>query len=187
MQSLTTSVQKYATLTQEMLQAFTSAFTLETYKKGEHIIEADQHCRKLWFINKGVLRTYYYQNGKDITSWIYPQEYYITLWSSFHYGRPTTDYIQAIAPTELLAITKTDLDKLYNTYPELNLFGRKMMEEMIAFTDYIQHGFMFAEAKERYDNLISIYPDILQDASLGHIASILGMTQETLSRIRKIK
>ena len=187
MQSLVTAVQKYATLKQGVLQAFISAFTVETYEKDEHIIEANQYCRKLWFINKGVLRTYYYQNGKDITAWIYPQKYFVTQWSSFYYDNPTTDSIQAIAPTELLVITKTELNKLYDTYPELNLFGRKMMEEMTAFVDYIQHGFMFTEAKERYDNLIAIYPDILQVANLGHIASMLGMTQETLSRIRKIK
>ena len=64
-------------------------------------------------------------------------------------------------------------------------FGRLMVEEQLTFLDYFYRGFMFMSAKEKYNLLLSIFPDVTQRVNLGHIAAVLGISLETLSRIRK--
>jgi len=73
---------------------------------------------------------------------------------------------------------------LLKTDPAFERFGRILMEEQLAFIDYYFKGVLFMTAKEKYSLLLSYFPDITQRVNLGHIASFLGITQETLSRLR---
>ena len=79
------------------------------------------------------------------------------------------------------------MEQLYQESPQFERFGRKMYEQQLAYLDAFYKGYLFMTAKERYDLLLSVFPDVTQRVNLGHIASFLGISQETLSRIRAKK
>ena len=187
MDKLFNYIEQYISLDDELKKQLNLYFEAETFKKNEHLVPAGKICKKLYFIQKGVCRTYYLQDGKDVTNWIYPEENIVVTWSSFINQVVSFENIQALDNVEVLSISFDKLQYLYKSFPKMETFGRKLMEQEIAFIDLINHEFLFATAKERYDKLLSIYPDIVQIAKLGHIASFLGITQETLSRIRKMR
>lgn len=187
MQKLINYIKGYIDLSKQLEEDLGIYFKIANYAKGDIILEAGRKCQYLYFLNKGTIRTFYYQDSRDVTSWIYPQGNFITSWYSFLGDRAAFENIQATSVCEMLYINKADLDALYEKYPEMERFGRKMMEDYLVFFDEINHGFMFFTAKERYDRILELFPDIIKVGNLGHIASILGISQETLSRIRKMK
>ena len=109
----------------------------------------------------------------------------VTSWNSFYIQQQATDYIEATEDSVIESISFQKLQLLYEKFPELERFGRLVIEEKIVGIDMFYQGFYFLSAKEKYQLLTETFPGIDQRANLGHIASMLGITQETLSRIRK--
>ena len=107
-----------------------------------------------------------------------------TSWYSFFNGNTFSEPIEALEDCVAYRIYKSDLDCLYAEYRSFETCGRKLMEESVSFIDYFYKGYGFTSAKDKYDSLLAVYPDITQRAKLGHVASYLGISQETLSRIR---
>lgn len=178
-------IKQYITLSENAENDITKIAVKDTYKKGTLLSEEGKTCKKLYFLERGTLRNYFFQNGKDITHWIYLNNSLITSWSSYISQKPSHDYLEATEDSVLVSLTYDQWQELYKIHPELERFGRLIMEEQIALIDDFYKGYYFLTAKEKYDLLVSVYPDITQRANLGHIASMLGITQETLSRIRR--
>lgn len=103
---------------------------------------------------------------------------------SFVTRKPGMENIQLIEDCKLWAVTYDDLQHLYQNYPDINTLGRIMNERYYVMLEERFVCNHFKEARERYENLLAQAPHILQRVPLGHVASYLGMTQETLSRIR---
>lgn len=185
MQHFINFIKQYITLSEQAEQAITDLAIKDTYKKGVLLIEEGKTSKRLYFLEHGTARSYFFQNGKDVTHWIYPNNCLITSWSSYLTQQPSNDYMETTEDSILVSLTYDQWQNLYNTYPELERFGRLIIEEQIALIDDFYKGYYFLTAKEKYDLLVSVYPDITQRANLGHIASMLGITQETLSRIRR--
>jgi len=156
----------------------------ETLPKGHLIVDEGVTCRKMYFLVKGTVRSYFYQKGKDVTYWIYPEHNMFTSWSSYLMKKASAEFIETTDDSEIVHISYDNWQMLYNNYPELDQFGRLIMEEQIALLNDFYMGYYFLSAKEKYDLIVSVFPDITQRANLGHIASMLGISQETLSRIR---
>lgn len=180
-------IEYYIKVNDNLKLSLMDSFIYEEYKKGSHLTLDGERCNRLFFIVSGACRTYYEQNGKEVTSWIYPENDVVTNWDAFYSRKKSFDNIQALSDVGVYSITHTELQNLYDRHPEMERFGRKMMEQQLAFIDMINHEFIFSSAKERYDKILSLYPDIIKVANLGHIASFLGISQETLSRIRKMR
>lgn len=142
-------------------------------------------AHRLFFIKSGSARTFYLHNGKEITSWIYREGQLLTSWSSFFSRLPAPESIEVTEDTVVGSLTYDQLQALYATYPKMQQFGRLMLEEQLVFLDHFYKGFLFMTAKEKYELLLSYFPDVTQRVNLGHIATFLGISQETLSRIRK--
>lgn len=177
--------ESYIQLSSELKNDLKSLWQERTLKKGERLLEIDEVCRNLYFIESGTLRTFYYIDGKDATSWFYQKEEFITSWSSYFTENKSTEMIEATETTSLYYIKKTDLESLYDKHTELDRFGRKIMEHQVVFLEEFYKGFMFMNATDKYLALQSFYPNIEQHVNLSHIASFLGLTLETLSRLRK--
>ena len=160
---------------------------IEKLNRNHLLIKEGIIAHRIFFIINGSARTFYYHEGKDVTSWIYHEGQLITSWSSFYARTPSYENVELTEETTLCSISYNDLQSLYARYPKMQEFGRIMVEEQMIFLDYFFKGFMFMTAKEKYDLLLSIFPDVTQRVNLGHIASFLGISQETLSRIRKRK
>ena len=174
-------------ITKELEEAILSVCQIDDWKKNHYLLKEGQVAHRLFFITEGSARTFYFHDGKDITSWIYREGMLITSWSSFYSRSPAFENIELLEESRINSISYDDLQKLYETYPKMQKFGRIMVEQQMTFLDYFYRGFYFMTAKEKYDLLLSTFPDVTQRVNLGHVASLLGITQETLSRIRKRK
>ncbi|UTW61691.1 Crp/Fnr family transcriptional regulator [bacterium SCSIO 12741] len=177
-------IEERVSLNAEERDAVVSAFKPVSGAKNEVIIKANQTARYLYFIQKGLIRTYSETDTREITSWIYPEGLFATGWYSFLRQEPSPEYVQCLEDCELMAISHEQLQSLYKSYPNLDRFGRLLMQEQFAFLDYFSRGYYFLSAREKYELLLSYFPEIELRAKIGHIASMLGISIETLSRIR---
>lgn len=161
--------------------------TTQSLEKGHLLIKEGLVAHRIFYIQKGSARTFYYHDGKDITSWIYREGHLITSWSSFYTRTPSYENVELTEDSVIVSLSYEQLQQLYKEFPKMQEFGRKMVEDQLVFIDYFYKGFMFMTAKEKYELLLSIFPKVTQRVNLGHIASFLSISQETLSRIRKKK
>jgi len=152
--------------------------------KGEYIVNIGERCSDMCFIEKGLLRGYYFDDGKEITSWFAQEEEFASCFYSFIANTPSFENIQALENCELTLISSTALQELYQKFPETERVGRIIVENYYLKFEERFLNLQFKTAKERYQNLILSKPSLLQRASLGQIATYLGISQETLSRIR---
>ena len=148
------------------------------------LVREGERCKDLFFINKGLLRGFYFDEAREITSWFSEENEFATCFYSFITNEPSYEYIQSIEDVDLIRISFSDLQKLYTQFPETERIGRIITESYYIKLDERIINIQFKSAKERYHKLLSSKPNLLQRASLGQIASYLGITQETLSRIR---
>ena len=103
---------------------------------------------------------------------------------SFFQQTPSLYYLEVLEDSILYSISKKEIDKLFDKYPKMEKLGRLVSTEMLTRVVNKLNAIQFQTARERYDYMLAEFPDIAYQVSLGHIASYLGMTQETLSRIR---
>ncbi len=150
----------------------------------EKLCLIDKPCKDLFFIEKGLLRGYYYEDGKEITNWFGQENEFGTCFYSFITQSPSFENIEALEDCILYKISFSDLQSLYANYPETERIGRIITETYYIKLEERILGLQFKTAKERYARIIETKPSLLQRTSLGQIASYLGITQETLSRIR---
>ena len=152
--------------------------------KGKLIAEIDHKCPDLFFIEKGLMRGYYFDDGKDITNWFAQENEFATCLYAFITLKPSFENIQTLEDCELIRIPYVTLQHLYSAFPETERLGRIITETYYLKLEERLLSLQFKTAKERYQSLSRSKPSLLQRASLGQIASYLGITQETLSRIR---
>ena len=177
-------IRKIFSIDQDSLNKFTEC--LRTYElPAKYVLFSDDKTAlTLYYIVKGGARSYYYNAGKEINHWFAFEDDIITSFYSFVSQKPGYENIELLEPGILLGINYVDLSRLCKENPSINQLYRLLLEE-----NYLDMEKRFIEthlitAKEKYKNLIEKYPHILQRVPLGYIASFLGMTQETLSRIR---
>ncbi|NME72466.1 Crp/Fnr family transcriptional regulator [Flammeovirga aprica] len=120
MQNLLTTITEKIEVNTNLTMALHSAFQKIKVQKGEAILEEDTTARFLYFIDKGVLHNYYYHDGKQISSWFYTENHFITAWYSFYAQQPSFEAIECLEDCELYRISYTDYQKLILEFPEFN-------------------------------------------------------------------
>ncbi|WP_062055413.1 Crp/Fnr family transcriptional regulator [Aquimarina longa] len=185
MQSLLQEISNRCFLTPELQQHIAINFEEILVRKGEKILVQGNRANYLYFTKKGVLHTYYYHDGKQISSWFYAENYFITSWYSFYAQNQSFEEIECLEDCILYRISYKNYQRLIADFPAFGNFARLLAEEMLTFIDKFSKGWSFLTAKEKYDLLLTYFPDIELRVKLGYIASFLGISQETLSRIRK--
>ncbi len=181
-------IDQHIKLTPEMLEAITQRVVLENHKKGTTLLREGDVCRKLYFVEQGMIRFYYTnEEGKDITHWFAQEQSILTEVISYFNQTASEYYLETLEDSTLLTLTLDSLNYLLDHFPELERFGRIFSLNMaVEFGEKIK-DIQFRTAQERYQLLIEKHPDIIQRVPLGHIASFLGITQQSLSRIRSNK
>lgn len=153
-------------------------------KKSEIISQQDSHNKNVYFLEKGFVRTYYYENGRDITNNFYLEGRVFANVDTLFNKEPTKFNIEAIEDSEILYCNYERLEELCKkSLSAANFRGfilGKLLVQMMERVSTLQ----FMTAKERYAALIKDNPEIILRAPLGMVASYLGISQETLSRIR---
>lgn len=184
MQEFLDFIRSYITLSKATEEAIIAVAKTTSYAKNEILLAEGKTSKYMYYIVSGSVRSYIYLKGKDITHWVYASNSLCASWGSYILQEPSKEYIETIDACNLIAISYEDWQKLYLNHPELERFGRLLMEQQMAIIDEFYKGYYFLTAKEKYELLLKAYPNITQIANLGHIASLLGISQETLSRIR---
>jgi CRP-like cAMP-binding protein len=153
-------------------------------KKGEFLVRSGELCPYVYFIQKGILRGYVQDGKKEITTWITSENELATSITSFHAQQKAFENIQAIEDSELIGLHYDDLQHLYSNYPEVNITGRKLLEKYYRDAEERAYIARLTEATSKYQRFIATKSFMLNRVPLKFIASYLGMTLETLSRIR---
>ncbi len=155
-------------------------------KEGAFFVEEGEVCNKIAFIREGFMRSYYEINDEmEVTKYIQPRHTLITAFSSFNSKQPSKEYIQALSECDLWVIDYESMQKLYAKYPKWQELGRLIMEQIYEYLEKRILSFLSQSAEERYRSLVQENPKLIQDVPLRYIASMLGITPETLSRIRQ--
>lgn len=163
------------------------AFKKEDHTKGTQLLKQDSYSKKIFFIEKGLMRTYYYKEEKDITHFFFDENDFMMAVESVYFNQPSPFAIEVLENTTLRVINFDE----FNAFFENNVALRDLrfflaMKYLKQFSDRL-YSIQFQTAEERYKHIIEEYPNILLRAPLGHIASYLGITQQTLSVIRRNK
>ena len=172
------------------LSQWDSQFNLDlkynSVSKGELFLKAGQRCNHLYFIMSGFIRVYYYDlNGNEITHWFCAKDSIITSPFSFLKKEPNILFFEALEETEMVLMNANQLDKLIAHQPELGTALRHINAEFAMVLSRRIMSIHNQTAEQRYLELMKDHPLLFQLAKLSHIASFLGITQQSLSRIRK--
>lgn len=152
--------------------------------KGEIALNEGQTCREIVFVSKGMLRQFYYKNGKDVTEHFSYEGCIIICIESFLKQEPTRLMVEALEPSVVYMFPYEKVQKLIEQSWEINTFYRKILEYSLIVSQIKADSWRFETARERYNLLMEYHPEIIKRAALSHIASYLLMTPETLSRVR---
>lgn len=155
-----------------------------SFKKNEEVLRSGKVCNHLFFIKSGMLCGYYLLESKEICNWLAVEGDFGTSYYSFISRQPSYESIQSVEETTVQAISFEKINELYNLFPETERAGRLILEEYYSRLEERLISVQFKSAKERYQSLSKNRPELIKRAPLGRIASYLGITQETLSRIR---
>jgi len=158
-----------------------------TFKKGELILDANQISTKSYFIRKGILRTYFLKDGKEISEYFSSKDEWVNSSKSFMERKTDIYYIDAIETTEAFSLHVNDLVYLFDNFPEMERYARLSMGTIFGHLMERIRSMRFASAKEKYNHFRETYHGIYHRIPLGMVASYIGITQETLSRIRAEK
>ncbi|KAA9340385.1 Crp/Fnr family transcriptional regulator [Larkinella humicola] len=163
------------------------AFKREECPKGHQLLQPDNFSKKVFFIEKGLCRTYYVKDGKDITHYFFLEDSFNMPIESIFYGKPSPYGLELLENCVVRTAQYGELEKYIDSSSSLEKLIRLLLiDQLKAFSDRM-YAIQFQSAQERYRTLIDNHPGILQRAPLGHIASYLGITQQTLSVIRAQK
>lgn len=160
---------------------------LKTFKKGELVHDAAKVCTKSYFIQKGLMRTFFIRDGKEISEYFPAEGEWSNSPRSFRTRKPDIYYIDAIEDTEVFCLHVNDLMYLFDNFPEMERYARLSMGTVFGHLLERITSMRFTSVKEKYSHFMATYHNIHHRIPLGMIASYLGITQETLSRIRAEK
>lgn len=167
------------------LHAISQFFRQETLKKGDFFLETGKSCNKLSFIQSGMLRIYLQTDDKEVTQWISTKGYFVTDLAGFVFETPARWTIQALSDVELFTINRADYIKIGQLIPKWNELEKLFIARCFVMLEDRIFTHLSMTAEERYNFFFEHNKELFNQVPLQYIASMLGMTPETFSRIRK--
>ena len=165
--------------------ALVKVLTSRRYQKGESLLQAGQICTSIFFITKGYCRAVYRHEEKEINTNFYFENELATNIRSLKQEQGSEYAIEAGEDLDVIIFDKDKLYELFNRSSEIDAMGRKLMEGVLARQEDQAELFKLNTAKQRYDYMLRIQPKVITRVPLKHIASYLGISQETLEKIHK--
>ncbi|MDN3705884.1 Crp/Fnr family transcriptional regulator [Myroides ceti] len=185
MNALVQLFKKFGNIPPEVEKVLTDKSGYLIKDKGDFFLKQGQTVSSLFVMEKGAVRAYFIKDGKEVNSWFGFEHEFLGSILPLFANQPSFENIQFLEPSILYYIPIKDLNKLYREYPEMNDIGRKIAEDYCRILEERIISLQTESAEQRYHTLLKSNRNELQRISLGQIASYLGVTQETLSRIRK--
>ncbi|PWT96454.1 MAG: cyclic nucleotide-binding protein [Bacteroidetes bacterium] len=174
----------YTGIPDEDMKALTSYFHLTTLEKGDFYVKEGRVCDKLSFQRSGLVRVYAKHDGKDVTQWISSKGYFITDLAGIICNEPSKFDIRALTYSELYTISKKDYLELPKLIPSWPACERILITRCFSFIEKRLFAQLSMTAEEQYKHMLNISPELFTQVPLKYLASMMGMTPESLSRIR---
>ena len=173
----------FVQLTEKEKKEINKICTLVRKGKNEILQPIGSSCTTIYFVKSGLARIYYSKDDVDVTEIFAGQDSILARVESLFNGKPSNKGIQTLEPSEFIAINYPALFTLYDKYPRIERLFRLIFELEHVHVIQRLENFLFLSAEERYTQVVK-HTDLLSKVSLKHIASYLGITQVSLSRIR---
>ena len=183
LQTLYSYINRIHPVSEDVMQAIGNFFEIIDIPKRQVLLKDGEICQHLYLVLEGVMRMYYIKDDEEVSSLFIEENHFFTT-QSFYSRTLGYEYIEAILPTTMARIHYTQLQTLYKLYPELNYIARVITENYLVKSQERLFLLRRQTAEERYLYFTERYPTLLQKVPLKYIASYLGLTLETLSRIR---
>ncbi len=155
------------------------------FPKKYQLVEAGRYCRYAYFIEQGITRSYWLVNGEEITTSFAGEGSIVFSMDELYYHKISEEYVETLEETEAYRISLDDLRRLFETNIEMANWGRVIHQNEYRRLHRSHKERLTLPAAERYEAFIAQFPEISRRVQLGYIASYLGITQPTLSRLRK--
>lgn len=153
-------------------------------ERKEYLLHEGQVCRRVHFIQKGLLRCFYHRYEQEVCSWFMKEGDVIISVESFYQQKSSYESIQALEECELYFLDYRDLEWAYRTYHEFNYIGRVLTQKYYCLSEQRLYSMRMQRSQERYDYLLQHHADLALRVPAKYIASYLGITEVTLSRIK---
>lgn len=175
---------KYSTMTHEELDILESILVPMKFAKGEMILNEGEVCKNIYYIDRGLIRQFYFKNGKQITEHLGEDQTIFMCIESLFREEPTKLQVEAIEPSIVYALPKQRLEQVALHNVNIQILYRKILEESLIISQVHADLVRFETAQDRYKKMCKLNPQVILRAPLVYIASYLQMTPETLSRVR---
>ena len=185
MRKLIESINTYILLNDSELLSLQNAVEKRTYKKNDVIFTEGKISSEIYFVEKGCVRLFYNVDGNDKTAFFYTEGQFICAGESYTYNIPAIENYQVIEQTEIFVFTKKKAEKLLSEAPRLEVIARIATENELITCQKVIASFVTKSAEERYTDLLNTQGELFQRVPQQYIASFLGVSPETLSRIKR--
>ena len=175
---------RYSTMTHDELDVLESILVPMKFQKGEMILKEGEVCKNIYWVVKGLIRQFYFKNGKELTEYMATENHICMCIESLFKEEPTRLQIMALEPTVIYALPKASLEQEAIKNVNIQMLYRKILEESLILSQVHADMLRFESAQDRYAKLVKRSPQLVLRAPLVYIASYLQMTPETLSRVR---
>lgn len=178
-------IQNYFGVNNDDLTKISSFFKPMSMKKGDYFLKTGKLSDKLGFVQAGLIREFVFINDKEVTKWISTKGYFVVDLSSFVFQKTARWNIQALTDCELYVVDSKDYQKIGLVIPRWTELEKLFIAKCFTVLEerVLQHISMTAE--ERYNQLLKFNKELFNQVPLQYLASMLGMTPETMSRLRK--
>lgn len=155
-------------------------------KKDEFLLRKNEHCSHTFFVEKGLLRQYSIDNkGKEHVLSFAPENWFVTDRESSYFNQPSVYFIQALEDSQVVFLDESFIQMLSNKVPNFTDFNNRLLHNHIRHLQNRINLLLSTNAEDRYLQFVKMYPDILLRVPQTMVASYLGITPESLSRVRK--
>lgn len=168
----------------DLAEDFQNIVSFKKYPNHSILHESGKVCNHFYIITSGIARVFYYKEDKDITCHFAAEEETITAIDSFIQRKKSKYYIETLEDLEAMVVSHNNLENLFKKHPKYEHFGRLFLQQ--AYIDLVERidDLQLHTAHERYETLLEKKPYLFKRVASKHIASFLGMTPETFSRVR---
>ena len=175
---------KYSTMTHDELDVLESILVPMKFAKGQMILSEGDVWKHVYYIERGLIRQFYFKNGKQITEHLGEDRSIFMCIESLFREEPTKLQVEALEPTWVYALPKQKLEQVALHNVNIQILYRKILEESLITSQVHADLVRFETAQARYKRMCKLSPQVILRAPLVYIASYLQMTPETLSRVR---
>lgn len=175
---------RYSTMTHDELDLLETVLTPMRFAKGEKIVSEGQFSNHIYWIVKGLVRQYYMKGGREVTEHLAADGSMVMCIESLFKEEPSKVTMVALEQSYIYALSRPMLEQVAMKSVNIQILYRKVLEESLILSQVKADMLRFETAPDRYQRLISLYPQLILRAPLTYVASLLQMTPETLSRVR---